>query len=413
VVAVPTTWLLGYDMRTRVLTVAMILALLPQYLGLSFGWVFRSYERMDRDAVLNVALKLAMLIGSFACLELGGQLPALVLVWAVAGCLTLVFAMAMYRRLHLPTLSAKVSTARELLRDGAPLLVMALAVAVEPFVNANILYKMSPAAVVGWFGAAWPIAGTLIAPAGILASTMYPRLSTAAGNPTEFKRAFNMSFRPLLLLAVLGAVGTYLFADVAVGLIYGLRKFGPAADTLRAFVPVLLLMYVDVFLANAIVAAGKAGRLARAKVAAAVLTTGLVFVLVPFCQAHFANGGLGVMYAMAIGEMVMLIAAGTLIRDAVDGRTFGDVCRCLLAGAATVMVIRLLPAMTPFLAIPLCILAFGALSWLVGAVKRSDVELLLAAFRKRSPAATLTQGAAGPATPSMGAPIDPSSDQPP
>ena len=39
-----------------------------------------------------------------------------------------------------------------------------------------------------------------------------------------------------------------------------------------------LLMYVDVFLANAIVAAGKAGRLAGSKVIAVILTTGLALV---------------------------------------------------------------------------------------------------------------------------------------
>ena len=39
-VAVASTWLLGYDVRTRVLTAVLILAWLPQYLGLSFGAVF-------------------------------------------------------------------------------------------------------------------------------------------------------------------------------------------------------------------------------------------------------------------------------------------------------------------------------------------------------------------------------------
>jgi O-antigen/teichoic acid export membrane protein len=383
-VAVGITWLLHYDLRTCVLTGALILGWLPQYLGLSFGWVFRGYERMDRDALLNVVLKLATLLGSVACLALGGRLPGLVIAWAVAGTLTLLVGMAMYRRLDLPALSAKVATARELLREGAPLLVMSLAVAVEPLFNANILYKMSPAAVVGWYGAAWNIAGTLIAPAMILGSTMYPRLSMAAGDPAAFKRAFDISLRPLFLLAVLGAVGTYLFADVAIGLIYSLRKFGPAANTLRAFAPVLLLMYVDVFLANAIVAAGKARRLAGAKVASVVLTTGLVFVLVPRCQARFANGGLGAMFAMAIGELFMLIVAGILIRSDVDGRTIGDMGRSLLAGAATLVVFHFLPAFTPFLAIPLCLCVFAGVALLVGAVKRSDVELLVGSFRKSS-----------------------------
>jgi O-antigen/teichoic acid export membrane protein len=385
--AVATTWLLGYDLQTRLLAGALILGWLPQYLGLSFGWVFRGYERMDRDAMLNVIHKLATLIFSMGCLALGGRLLGLVFAWSVAGCLTLTVGIVMYRRLQLPKISANVATARELLRDGAPLFAMSLAVAVAPFFNANILYKMASPAVVGWYGAAWNIAGTLVAPATILSATMYPRLSTAAGNTAEFKRTFGISFRPLLLVAVLGAVGVYLFADVPVGLIYGVQKFAPTADILRAFAPVLLLLFIDMFLTTAILAAGKGGRLAIAKVASVVLTTGLVFVLVPLCQTRFSNGGLGVMFAMASGELLMLLAAGFLIRDLVDGRTVGDVCRTLIAGAATVLLIRLLPALTPFLAIPMCVLAFGGLSLLFGAVRRSDVDMLLVSFRKRTPAA--------------------------
>jgi O-antigen/teichoic acid export membrane protein len=382
---VATTWLLGYDLHTCLLAAALILGWLPQYLGLSFGWVFRSHERMDQDALLNVAFKLATLLGAITCFALGGRLAGMVLVWSVAGCLTLAIGIAMYRHLKLPKISATMATARKLLRDGAPLLAMSFAIAVEPFFNANILYKLGSPAVVGWYGAAWNIAGTLIAPATILGATMYPRLSMAAGNVAEFKRAFDNSFRPLFLLAVLGAVGTYLFADVAIGLIYSLKEFGPAADTLRAFAPVLLLMYVDVFLSMAIVAAGKAGRLAVAKVASVVVTTGLVFALVPLCQTRFSNGGLGVMYAMAIGELLMLVSAGVLIREAFDGRKFADISRSVIAGVVTVLLLRALPVFTPFLAIPLCVVVFGGTALLVGAVKRSDVDLLAAPFRKKRP----------------------------
>jgi O-antigen/teichoic acid export membrane protein len=411
VVAFATTWLLGYDLRTRLLAGALILGWLPQYLGLSFGWVFRSHERMDRDAMLNVVLKLATLIGSIACLAIGGRLLGLVFAWSVAGCLTLATGIVLYRRLRLPKISATMSTARELLRDGASLLAMSLAIAVEPYFNANILYKMASPVVVGWYGAAWNIAGTLVAPAMILGATMYPRLSTAAGDAVEFKRAFAISFRPLLLLGLLGAVGTYLFADVAVGLIYSLQKFGPAADILRAFAPVLLLIYVDLFLSTVILASGKARQLASFKVVSVVLTTGLVFVLVPVCQARFANGGLGVIYAMAIGELMMLVGSVILVRETVDRRMVGDVCRSLISGAATILLFRLLPALTPFLAIPLCVLVFGGLSWLVGAVNRSDVKMLLASFRKLSPVSTPAGEGVGPATPAISALDDQSSNR--
>jgi O-antigen/teichoic acid export membrane protein len=384
-VAVGMTWLLGYDVRTRLLVGAAILAALPQSLGLSFGWVFRGHQRMDRDALLNVALKLAILISAIACLALGGRLPGLILASSLAGCLTLAIATVMYRRLQLPRISATLSTARELMRDGVPLLAMSLAVAIEPFLNANILYKMAPPAVVGWYGAASSITGTLIAPAMILGGAMYPQFSIAAGDAAEFTRVFRAAFRPLLVLSVLGAVGTYLFADMAIRLVYGLQKFGPASDNLRAFAPLMLLMYVDVLLTMAIVATGRANRLAGIKVATVAITTGLVFLLIPLCQARFANGGLGVLYAMTIGELPMLVAACRLVPEAVNARTIGDLCRSLIAGAGTLMLMRSFPPLPPVLAIPMCVLVFGGLGLLVGAVKRSDIKLLLTSYRKPAP----------------------------
>jgi hypothetical protein len=90
------------------------------------------------------------------------------------------------------------------------------------------------------------------------------------------------------------------------------------------------------------------------------------------------------MFGMAIGELLMVGAACVIVRDVVDRRTIGDVLRTLIAGFATILLLRLLPDLTPFLAIPLCILAFAGLSLLVGAVQRTDLEPLLASFRKKS-----------------------------
>ncbi len=135
-----------------------------------------------------------------------------------------------------------------------------------------------------------------------------------------------------------------------------------------------------------------------------------MFLLVPLCQARLGNGGLGVMYAMVTGELLMLIAAGTLLRKVIDRRTIADVCRSLFAGGATVLAVRQLPPLTPFLAIPICILIFGGLSLLIGAVKPSDLGMLLASFRRRS-AAAVPMTADGPPPPPDGGQIDTSSER--
>jgi hypothetical protein len=106
----------------------------------------------------------------------------------------------------------------------------------------------------------------------------------------------------------------------------------------------------------------------------------------------------------------MLVAAVVFIREAVDAHLIGDVLRSLLAGAATVLVIQLMPPMTPFLAIPFCVLAFAGLSLLVGAVTRADVELLSSSLRKRTASSSPAVGIPSAGTPDVSAVVDSSSD---
>jgi O-antigen/teichoic acid export membrane protein len=383
VIAVAVTWLLGYDIRTRLLTVLIIVCWMPMYLALTYAWAFRGRERMDCDALLTVVLKFSTLVISLVCLTLGGRLVALIPVYAVAGIITFGVAVVVYRRLGLPPLHFSRGAAHELIRDGAPMMAISLAVAVQPYIDANLLFKLAPTVVVGWYGATWIIAGTLVAPAMILGSTVYPRLSKVSADPIEFGRTLRTTFRPLLLVAVLGSVGLYLFADVAISVVYSERKFGPAADILRAFTPALLLIYIDMLLGYAILAVGKAGQLAKAKLLAVIVTTGVELVLIPLCQARFSNGGIGIVLAMACGELVMVTAAVLLLRNLVSGAMAADFFRGLLAGTATIALIRSV-SLTPLLGIPLCVATFGVLAAVVGLVRRDDLELLSSMFRRRS-----------------------------
>jgi O-antigen/teichoic acid export membrane protein len=374
------TWALGYDLRTRMLAATLVLAWLPQYLGLSYGWAFRGWERMEYDALVQVVLKITTLVMALVVLGLGGRLLALILVYGAAGVVTLVVAMTLYRRLHFPALRFSKSTATELVRDGAPMLAMSLAVAVQPYIDANLLYKLTPTHVVGWYGAAWTIASTLVAPASILGATMYPRLSRVSGDPDQFRLALRTGFRPLLLIGVLGAAGAYLFAGFAIELIYGGEKFGAAADIIRGFTPALLLIYMDMLFGYAILAVGRAGALAKAKIIAILVTTAVEIVLIVFFQNRFANGGIGAVLAMTSGELVMVSAAVLLLREFLDRGMMIDFIRALVCGGATVLILRAVPV-PALVAIPLSIAVFGLLCVAIGLLTRADASFI-SQFRK-------------------------------
>jgi hypothetical protein len=85
---------------------------------------------------------------------------------------------------------------------------------------------------------------------------------------------------------------------------------------------------------------------------------------------------------MAGGELVMVGAALLFMRDIVSGPMALDFLRGLGAGAVTIALMRLLPPLSPIAGIPLCVVMFGAVAAAVGLVRRSDLELLVPAFRR-------------------------------
>jgi O-antigen/teichoic acid export membrane protein len=378
------TWLLEYDARTRWLAAAMIAATLPVVVTRGVTVVFRGRERMDYEAlvaVLGKALTLALTVAAFTLG--GGGLLAAVLAQGVATTGALAVAAIFLRRLGLPPLRASRDIARELIVGGTPFAVMVLTIAAQSYLEAVVLSKLATAVVVGWYGAARNVVNALITPATILGAAAFPRLARTASNPVEFQRQVRSALRPLLGLGSLAAVGTYLFADVAVKVIYGAGAFQPAATLLRVFAPILLLVFVDVLLGNAVMVI-KPAPLAAGKVAAILLTTSLDILLVPVCEARFGNGAIGVLLGFAAGEGVMVAAAVLLLPPGTLDRTFfHDLGRALVAGAGTVILLTALPPLSPCLGIPACVFAFAALSVGLGLVDRADLALLPALLDRR------------------------------
>jgi O-antigen/teichoic acid export membrane protein len=183
--------------------------------------------------------------------------------------------------------------------------------------------------------------------------------------------------RPLLLLAGYAAVGTWLFADLAIAAIYGAERFAPAALILRVFAPGFFLVFVDMVLGSAIIAAGRSTALAASKAVNVAAATALELLLVPWFQAHHGNGGMGVVVAFGVSELVMFVAAVLLVPPGAIGRSTSlDMGRAVLTSAGTVAVVMALPALGPLPLLIVMTLAFLALAWALGLVGRDDLARL-------------------------------------
>jgi O-antigen/teichoic acid export membrane protein len=388
-VAVPAgllTWVLGYDKRTCWFTVAYLLAMLPFALGQTFCFAFRGRDRMELDAATSVVNKSTGLALAVAALALGTGLGGVIVSQALAGGVALFVASRLYRRVARGSLRFSRETAREVFKGGTTIVGMMVAVHVQPYLDAVVLSKLVPADAIGWFGAAKNIMGTLLAPALIIGAAAYPRLSRAASSQPLFKSEFQATVRPALWLGSLGAVGTWLFADAAIALVYGHRQFGPAGTILKIFGPGLFLIFIDVMFGNALTAMGRASSFSIVKLASVGVSTGLDLLLIPWFQTRYGNGGMGTVAAFILSEFVVFAGAVWLMPRGSLGRGMAvDMGRAVVCVAATGLIFAAVPPLPIFVGIPVCVAAFSLSSLATGLLRRRDLELLQSSLRKQRP----------------------------
>jgi O-antigen/teichoic acid export membrane protein len=369
--------LLGYDTSTQSLLALYFAASLPSSLAQGYSIAFRGLESMERDAlvcVVNSAVGLALVV---AALALGGRLMAVALCQFVAGLVSLVAAHQLYRRFPAAPLSVRRGLAYHLCWGGASIVYLLVVQAAQPYLDVLILSKLVPPDVVGWFGAARNIMGTLVAPSAILATAVFAKLTRAAHAPGHFGPELRNALRPIMFAGALGAAGLYLFAHTAVEFVYGTSHFAPTITILQVFAPVLFLLFVDVLLGRALIAADRVKGLAMLKVVSVVVSTVLDAVLIPWAQARYDNGGVGVVIAFALSELVMFAGMVAIMPGgAFLPKTAVEAAKAIGAAIATVLVLKSVPGLADAAGIPISVVVFFAVAFALGLVRASDLALL-------------------------------------
>jgi O-antigen/teichoic acid export membrane protein len=377
-------WALGYDTVTCWYSVAFIAVSLPFFLAQTYGIVFRARDRMGLDAWVSVANKIALLVITLVLLFLGRGLPGVLAAQAVAGILALVMAIRLYSRVTTGPLRSSTEIARLMLAGGTAPLAFAAMNSIQPYIDAAILSKMAPGDVIGWYGAAKNILGTILAPALILGTASFPSLARAASDEAQFKAEIRSALRPLQGLGMLAAVGAYLFADDAIAIVYGHRNFGPAGIVMQVYAPCFFMLFTNILFGISLFSLDRAKAYSALKVASVVVCTALELVFIPYSQAHWGNGGIGVAAATLASEFV--VSGGVIFllwRKALGLDIFVDTARALAAAVLTLLLFWSLPPLPFLVGVPLCLIAFLTCSAVFGLVRRSDIELVQAFVRKK------------------------------
>jgi O-antigen/teichoic acid export membrane protein len=382
--------LLDYPETTRDAITLTIGVFLAGTIGDGIYLVMRGLERMDLEAALRVASKLAMGIATVIAVLTGGSIEAILTLQIVGALAVLPVYFIALRSVGLARPRFSRGAAAVILSGGAPFLLLAVAVNAQPSIDALLLSVLTPASVMGWYAAATKLVGLLIFPANMVGAGLYPTLSRLGYHDrARFEQLVAAALRVAVLLGVLAAAGTYLFADAAIAIVYGSEGFGAAASNLRVLAGNLPLLFIDITLGAAIMAAGIRRQWIVAKVASLVVAAGVGLALVPPAQSIYGNGGLGCAAAAIASELVMFTAGVLLVplREIRLVRVLGkDLACCAAAAMAMAGSAWLLRGATPLLAMAVASVTYLAATYVFGAIRRDDVRFLGEVIRLRSSA---------------------------
>ena len=217
----------------------------------------RGFERADIPAYVHVGQQLLVAAAVAPTLLLGGRMRAVLAVTDATLVLGLLWILSTLRSVGVGKLTVQRSALRSLFRGGTPFVFLALAMTLQPLIDAAYLSRLGSVEAVGWYAVARKLIGLLLFPASALIGALYPTLCRLwIDDREEFLRVTRGSLHSVALVVMPIAIGCLLFPDVGIA-IFSKQRYGPAADDLRILSVFLLLVYFTMPIGTAVLAAGK------------------------------------------------------------------------------------------------------------------------------------------------------------
>lgn len=369
--------LMGYDGTVRVALWLCGIKLGLTSLGNLCGSVMRGFERVSWQARATVFANLIDAALVIPTLYLGGGLRQALTAQAVAAGLALVVQLWLVARLKPGRPTIRRDALRRLLGGGLSFLILDLILKLQPYIDAQFLSRMAPAAALGWYGAASRMVGVLIFPCTTLTAALYPTIARLwREDRSAYDAMVRLGLRTVAILGIFAATGTAIFSDLLVDLIYGKALFAMAAGDLRVLAGYILIVYSSIVLSVSLIAAGRQMIWAGAQSFCLLVSVALDPILIPYFEARYGNGGLGVCVSVVLAEIAMLTAGLRLLPAGVlDGSLAKTALHCALGAVATAAVCVPLREI-PLLAAPTSVAIYFGTLWLLKELNADTISMV-------------------------------------
>ncbi len=338
-------------------------------------------------SVVNVVGKLVWGGGLLAALFLHAPLPWLAGPLLAAEALKTGALYALARR-HLGlTLRLDTAATRAVLKASLPYYVTGAALAAHGRTDVTLLGLLASKQEVGYYGAAWGIAGLVLLITPIFGWVLMPLMSRAAArSEAELTALVRRTLEGCLVVTLPVMLALGLGAELWIGLLYG-EAFAAGAFALRILAPLFVLTYMAMVSSTWLTMANQAWTVTLTSVIGMLVNPLLNWLLIVPCLRHWgpSGGAAGSAFSMLLTEaLVVSIMLGRMGRRSVDRRTLVMLGKTLAVCALVVGLDTLLPSgmrQVPRLLVEATV--YVVLILATGAVKPSDIAGVVRLARQR------------------------------
>lgn len=353
----------------------------------SFGQTFSNYllgEQLGWAPAAGLILdKIVLTVGSIALLWAGYGIESVAWVYLAGQVISTAYTgLVLYRKVPFALGFDRAAFAR-IVKGSAPFMVWVVFGEIYIRIDVVMLAKMAGDDVVGWYGTASRLYGTLLFIPNIFMSAVFPAITRKfATDEAEAGQATRRSFNLMLLVAVPIGLGTMLIAEHVITLLYDDAEFWHSIGNLQVLGLSMILVCANVVIGSALIANDRQSAWARTAVIAAFVNPALNALLIPYFHDNMGNGGFGAALATLVTECFMLVAFVRLLPAGIFDRGCSvTTLRALCAGVA--MLLAAQPVMHLGL-IPILLVsgvAYGAAVLAFRVIPRHDLDHIVHAVR--------------------------------
>lgn len=271
---------------------------------------FRGFEMMQYPALGAIVERVFVAVVGVAALLLGANSLVIAVTMAISMLLNFLVCVWFLPRIvtYIPRFDWHASLG--LIKTSVPYFLSSIFSMLYFRVDAILMSLMTPAAVVGSYGAAYRFFDTLMFLPVIFSIAVFPVLSRLWIEKEEgLIRTTQKSLDFIALAAFPISASIFVFAEQIIQFFFGLKEYSSSVVVLQILSVTLVLVYIDFILVNALLASDKQRRWSVVTVFALPLNVFLNYYLIPHTQAHLGNGGIGAAIATFVTELFIMISA--------------------------------------------------------------------------------------------------------